>query len=311
MEAKTHESTFTFTDPDGFEIFVYKWVPAPDITPKAVVQIAHGAAEHALRYKRVAQFLNTAGYIVYANDHRGHNKTAGTMEQASMVGPDGWNGIVKDVKQLTDIIKEENPALPVFLFGHSMGSLIAQQYIQEWGNEIKGVILSGTFGMLPELEATITLIEKTVQGPEADVPSAAFGAMFAAFNEPFAPVKTGFEWLSRDEAEVQKYVDDSWCGFPFTNKMTLGMLKGGREIWKAEKEARIPKELPMFVISGDKDPVGGNTESVKALMSRYEEHGIKNITYKFYADARHEILNETNRDEVHQDILNWLDGQLG
>ena len=237
MEARKYGSTFTFTDPDGFGIFVYRWGPAPEIILNAAVQIAHGMSEHALRYKRVAQFLNAAGYSVYANDHRGHNKTAGTMEQASMVGPDGWNGIVKDVKQLTDIIKKENPGLPVFLLGHSMGSLIAQQYIQEWGSDIKGVILSGTFGGLPGLEETIALVEQAVQGSEVDSPSTIVAASFASFNEPFEPAKTGFEWLSRDEAEVQKYVDDPWCGFPFTNRLVLDALKGYQEIWKADNEA--------------------------------------------------------------------------
>jgi alpha-beta hydrolase superfamily lysophospholipase len=311
METEIHESTFTFTDPEGIEIFVYKWAPTPDIPPNAVVQIAHGAAEHALRYKRVSRFLNAAGYIVYANDHRGHNRTAGTLEQASMAGPDGWNGIVKDVKQLTGIIKEENPGLPVFLFGHSMGSLIVQQYIQEWGKEIKGIILSGTFGVILGLEEIIKLVEQSAEGPGADAPSDIFAAMFASFNEPFAPAKTGFEWLSRDEIEVQKYVDDPWCGFPLTNAMVAGMLKGAREIWQEENEARIPKELPMFVISGDRDPVGGNTESITPLTIRYEGYGIKNIRHKFYANARHELLNEVNRDEVHRDILTWLDDQLG
>jgi alpha-beta hydrolase superfamily lysophospholipase len=310
MGGKMPESTFTFTDPDAFEIFVYRWAPAADVSPKAVVQIAHGAAEHALRYRRLARFLNAAGYIVYANDHRGHNKTAGTIEQASMVGPDGWNGIVKDAKQLTDIIKEENQGLPVFLFGHSMGSLIAQQYVQEWGDEVKGVILSGTFATLPQLDAIIAMLEQAVQGLAADAPSELFGAMFASFNEPFAPAETGFEWLSRDEHEVRKYVDDPWCGFPFTNRMVLYMLKGWQETWEAENESRIPKTLPILVISGARDPVGGNTESVKLLMERYKGYGIRNIAHKFYADARHELLNEINRDEVHQDVLDWLDNQV-
>jgi alpha-beta hydrolase superfamily lysophospholipase len=130
--------------------------------------------------------------------------------------------------------------------------------------------------------------------------------MFASFNDPFAPAKTGFEWLSRDEAEVQKYVDDPWCGFAFSNGLVAGMFGGAIEAWKPENEAAIPKELPIYIISGDKDPAGAFTASVRELLSRYEGYGLTNVSYKFYPDARHEILNETNRDEVHQDIVNWL-----
>jgi len=121
-------TTFQFTDADGFQIFVYKWAP-DEGKPKAAVQIVHGAAEHALRYERFARFLNQAGYVVYADDHRGHGKTAGELSKAGIAGKDGWNGMIKDEKQLSEIIQQENPGLPLFLFGHSMGSFLAQRYI--------------------------------------------------------------------------------------------------------------------------------------------------------------------------------------
>jgi alpha-beta hydrolase superfamily lysophospholipase len=308
MSTKT---TFTFTDSDGYEIFVYKWSPAPEVSPKAAVQIAHGAAEHALRYEHFAKFLNTAGYIVYANDHRGHGKTAGTLERAGLAGQDGWNGIMRDAKQLTGIIKDENPGIPLFFFGHSMGSMIAQRYMQLWGDEATGAVLSGTFGSLSEdIEGTVALAEQMVQEQGPDAPSALFAGMFAAFNEPFSPGKTGFEWLSRDQVEVQKYVDDPWCGFPFSNSLVADLFKGGEEMWKPENEARIPKTLPIFAVSGDKDPAGAFTASVTLLLDRYAEYGLANVTHKFYPDARHEILNEINRDEVQQDILDWLESQM-
>jgi len=143
-----------------------------------------------------------------------------------------------------------------------------------------------------------------------DAPSTVFASMFTGFNQPFQPAKTGFEWLSRDEAEVQKYVDDPWCGFPFSNQLVLDLFKGAQEVWKAENEAKIPKDLPILIASGDQDPAGGNTVSVNLLVERYRQHGLKNITVKFYPGARHEILNEINRDEVHQDILNWMEAIL-
>ena len=192
------ETTFTLKDPQGFEIFVYKWAPAPGVPVKAVVQIAHGAAEHALRYKRFARFLNAAGYIVYANDHRGHGKTAGTLDKAGIAGEDGWNGMANDLKLISDRIRAGNPGLPLVFFGHSMGSFLGQQYIQSWGNELAAVILSGTTGSLgdntPQL---IAAMEQAIQQEGRDAPSAIFGMMFAGFAAPFQPVKTGFEWLSR------------------------------------------------------------------------------------------------------------------
>lgn len=304
-------TTFTFKSPDGVEIFVYKWAPQAGVQPKAAVQIAHGAAEHALRYERFARFLADAGYVVYANDHRGHGKTAKTLDRAGIASPGAWDGILRDAHQLTQIIRQENPGLPVFFFGHSMGSLIAQQYLQNWGGELKGAILSGTFGSLGgDPAAIIAMGEQAAQAEGDNAPSQLFIGMFANFNQAFQPVRTGFEWLSRDEAEVQKYVDDPWCGFPFSNRMVIELFKGAAETWKPENEQRIPKDLPLLVASGDMDPAGANTASVKELVERYRGYGMTDITLKFYPQARHEILNETNRDEVQGDILEWLEAAL-
>lgn len=304
----TQTTTFTLKDPDGFEIFVYRW--APEAQPRAVVQIAHGAAEHALRYERFGRFLNQAGFVVYANDHRGHWKTAKTLDKAGIAGEDGWNGMVKDLKLISDHIRSEHPDLPLFLFGHSMGSFLAQRYIQLWGEGLAGVIFSGTTGSLGDVNATIAALEQLVQAQGRDVPCELFGQMFAGFNAAFEPVKTGFEWLSRDEAEVQKYVDDPWCGFLFSNGLVLDMFKGVADIWNEASEARTPKDLPVLMVSGALDPVGANTAAVELLAQRYRAQGIQDLTVKFYEGARHELLNETNRDQVHQDILDWLEARL-
>lgn len=305
------ENTFTYSSPDGFEVFVYKWSPKAGVKPKAAVQVAHGAAEHAGRYARFGEFLAANGYVVYADDHRGHGKTAGTLEKAGIAGTDGWNGMVKDVRQLTDIIKQENPGLPVIFFGHSMGSMLAQRYMQLWGDQVLGVVLSGTFGSLgDDIDGTIAMAEGVVaqQGPEA--PSELFAGMFSSFAEPFPPVVTGFEWLSRDAAEVQKYVDDPFCGHSFSNGFVADLFKGGKVMWSPEEEAKIPKDLPIFMIAGEKDPAGGFTAAVKQLIQRYEGQGLTQMNYKFYPDARHEVLNETNLDEVQQDVLDWMDELL-
>ena len=165
-------STFTFKDHADVEIFVYKWVPDSG-TGKAAIQIAHGLAEHAARYEHVAQSLTDAGYIVYADDHRGHGKTAKTKDKLGQLNPDGWAGVVKDLKQLTDIIKKENPGLPVFLVAHSWGSLLAQDYISQFGSEIRGVVLSGTNGKQPWIIRKLgpILAKKEVKKIGHDTPS--------------------------------------------------------------------------------------------------------------------------------------------
>ncbi len=230
------QSTFRLAAPDHVDIFVHKWAVSGPV--KGIVQIAHGAAEHGGRYDRFARFLNEAGYGVYAQDHRGHGRTAVSWK-LGIAGPGAWNQFVRDSKQLTDRIKKDHPNSPVFFFGHSMGSLIAQDYIARWGKEVRGVVLCGTTGVIPGLEAVVAHMDQMARAG-ADEPSAAFGQMFASFNAPFGPGKTGFEWLSRDEAEVQKYVDDPLCGFQFSNGLAYEFLKGLFDLWKPEKEARIP-----------------------------------------------------------------------
>jgi alpha-beta hydrolase superfamily lysophospholipase len=309
MDETTTATTFRMQTPEGIQVFVRKWAPTTS-QPKAIVLIAHGAAEHSQRYERLARFLNTCGYASYAPDHRGHGMTAGSLDRAGQAGPDGWNGMVRDLKQLADLIQSENPGAPVFLLGHSMGSFLAQRYIQLWGESLKGAILSGSSGMIEGLEQLLPMVEAAAQGTAANQPSAIFGQMFAGFNQPFAPGRTGFEWLSCDETEVQKYVDDPRCGFPFSNQLTYDFLKGLAEIWQPDNEARIPTDLPILIFSGELDPVGGNTASVNELVRRYRQFGLRDLQVKFYPGARHETLNEINRDQVQQDMSDWIDKHL-
>jgi len=301
-----HDSTFTFESADGQQVFCRRWAGAA--APRAVVQIAHGASEHAARYARVAHALVDAGYEVYANDHRGHGDTAARFGQFGVARPGGWAGLVADQHALTTQIKTEHPAVPIVLFGHSMGSMIAQDYIQQWSGDLAGVVLSGTTGASVVDDATLQMIVDFGAGEAADQPSELFGAMFAGFNAPFdGPDASGFEWLSRDEGEVAKYVEDPDCGEPLSNGFVADMLSGSATMWQPENEARIAHDLPVYLFSGENDPVGGEkAESVVALAARYREMGIGSVTLRIYSDGRHEMLNETNRTDVHQDLLNWL-----
>jgi alpha-beta hydrolase superfamily lysophospholipase len=311
-------STFTFEDKDDIEIFVYKW--ELDTPPKAVVQIVHGLAEHAKRYARVAEVLCNEGYICYANDARGHGRTAGDLTEktlegnAGVLGPNGWRGVVNDLHDLTNIIKKEQPDLPIFLMGHSWGAFLSQDYIQDWGDELKGVILSGTNGKERTLEEAGKLLLKSEikkLGP-TEPSQKMFDMNFKSNNHDwdFEEDATGFEWLSRDKEEVQKYIDDPWCGFVPPASLWLEFLNGFEKIYDPKQEQTIPKDLPLYFISGSLDVISNKTEWIMDMIDRLYKYGIKDVSYKFYHDARHEIFNEINRDEVFKDVINWLNSHL-
>lgn len=299
-------STFTFVDAEGWEIFARRWQSA-DCPPKAAVQIVHGVADHSGRYERFAHVLNAAGYVVYANDHRGHGNTAQVRSRFGIAGDDGWNGMVRDLKEFSDLIRTEQPQLPLFLFAHSLGSLMAQQYLQSWSGELRGAILSGTLGTLAKLDERLAMIEPQAGGEMAERPSSVFTALLASFNKPFELGDTWLDWLSRDVAEVRNYIADPFCRVAVCNRLAADILREAKGIWSEERESRIPRDLPLLVIAGEADPVGENNTSVRALIERYRRHGMTQIESKFYPEARHELLNELNRDEVHRDILIWLD----
>lgn len=302
--------TFTFKEEGGLDIFVYKWVPDDDV--RAVVQIAHGMAETAARYERFAEVLTGAGFLVYANDHRGHGKTAKDVESVGDPGVDGFNGMLRNMRQLDGIIKEENPGLPFFIFGHSMGSFLLQRYMCLYGDRLNGAILSGSngrVGCLLYIGSWIAKreIKKLGRGHRsAKLDKLSFGG----YNKPFKPNRTKFDWLSRDEAEVDKYVEDPFCGGIFTSGFFYDFFEMLKLTQDKREIRKVPKGLPIYILSGDADPVGNFGKGVRRLVKTYREIGITDLEYRLYEGGRHEMLNETNRDEVMQDILAWLDGHL-
>ena len=306
------ETTFTLEADDGQRLFAYSWLPEGG-EPRAIVQIAHGASEHSARYRRVAEALNEAGYGAYAADHRAHGRTAADFGQFGVARPGGWAAIVDDLHTLTNHINQAHPGLPVVFMGHSMGSMMGQEYLHRWSGELAGAVLSGTTGGSVLDQTMLGAIVAMGEGDTADQPSEVFAAMFGGFNEPFAAVTdsevTGFEWLSRDEAEVKLYVDDPWCGEPLSNGYVADMMSAMDATWSGDGESRIATDLPIYVFSGDHDPVGGvEADSVKDLVGRYEALGIENVTLRLYENGRHEMLNETNRADVEADLISWLDG---
>jgi alpha-beta hydrolase superfamily lysophospholipase len=302
-------STFTLAAADGVPLFVYRWLP--DAPPKAAVHIAHGLAEHAGRYARLAAALTAAGYAVYANDHRGHGGTARQPQELGFfAASDGWRKCVDDLWQLNRRIAADHPGLPVVLIGHSMGSFLAQHVISEHGQALAGVVLSASNGKPPPLAAAgrlIARIERYRLGPRGK--SALIHALgIGAFNKPFAPARTEFDWLSRDAAEVDKYVADPLCGFRCSVQLWIDLLDALGEIADPARQARIPKHLPVLVIAGGNDPVSANTKGLQQLLAAYHAAGLERVIHRFYPAARHELFNEVNRDEVTHDVLAWLDG---
>jgi alpha-beta hydrolase superfamily lysophospholipase len=304
----TQASTFTLRTPDGVDLFTYCWLP--NEKPKAVVQIAHGLAEHAARYARLAAALNSAGYAVYANDHRGHGRTVKSAADLGFFAErDGWRKCVDDLWQLNRHVAASHPGLPIVLLGHSMGSTLAEQFMADHGDLLAGVALSGANGKptaLAKIGAAIMRAERARLGPRGKS-KLAQSLSFDAFNKNFAPARTAFDWLSRDPAEVDKYVADPLCGFPATVQLWIDLLQGWAAVSRPAHRNRVPKTLPLYLIAGSRDPVSGNTRQLMPWMAEYRAEGLANLAHKFYPDARHELFNETNRDEVTADLIAWLD----
>ncbi len=303
--------TFSFETPDREKIFVYKWLPDNEI--KAVVQIAHGMAEHARRYEEFAKFLTDNSIAVYANDHRGHGNTAGDLDKLGyFADKNGWELVLKDMNRLTHIIKQEHPDKPIFLLGHSMGSLFARAYMVKYPNEISGVILSGTSGeggLLVSLGKTIAKLQGTFTHPKKQ--SQLLNDMtFKDYNKAFKPAKTDFDWLSRDEKVVQDYINDPYCGQVVSNRFYYDMLSLIQFINKDSSYTNAPKDMPVLMFSGENDPVGNFGKGVKKVYNKYKKAGVKDITLKLYPEGRHEMLNETNRSEVYNDVLQWINSKI-
>jgi alpha-beta hydrolase superfamily lysophospholipase len=264
---------------DGMPITAYAWHAR---SPRGIVVIAHGAAEHALRYERFARALNDAGYHAYAPDHRGHGQTSG-LEHLGDFGEGGWDALVADVVQLLDDARARHGGLPVVLFGHSMGSLVVQQLAPDVSRSIAALILCASSAVRP--------------APREE------------WNDAYGEVRTPFDWLSRDTAEVDRYIDDPYCGFDTEN--AKGWRRPDRAVlWDPQRFLDTRSDLPLLLIAGDADPINVNLEGMYRLERIWHDAGMTRIDTRYYHGARHELLNETNRDEVTRDIIGWIDGVL-
>lgn len=294
---------------DHCRLYVHQWRPAAPA--KAVVLLAHGMAEHGGRYQRLGQALSDAGYALVAPDQRGHGRTAEHGSLGLFAREHGWDAVVNDLGLLAQHIAQQFPCTPVFLFGHSMGSYIAQAYLIHHSASLYGTILSGS-NLQPvalyRAARLIARIEAWRQGPTGK--SALIEWLsFGSFNNAFKPNRTAFDWLSRDPAEVDKYVNDPLCGFRCTNQLWLDLLQGLANISMTSNLAQIDPNLPVLIIGGECDPVSAG-KRLTHLADALRATGNRHVQLRVYADARHEMLNETNRDEVTADILAWLEQAL-
>ena len=301
--------TFFLSASDGHDVACYSWVPT---NPKALVQIAHGMGEHARRYDWVARQLIAEGYAVYANDHRGHGETSGPV--LGYMGADGWNRALADMYELGQLARGKHEGLKLILLGHSMGSMLSQQYITRYGCSIDALVLSGSPGFRESKLAFIGLMmmkfERWRHGPDG-VSELTQDVIFRKSNTAFdSPGATGYEWLSRDHEEVAIYIADEQCGFVLSSGSLIEMYEGSAISQAKLSLLKIPQDLPIYIFSGSQDPVHGGQADLDRLVDAYRKCGLAQITYKLYPGGRHEMFNEKNKGEVLSELVLWLEEQL-
>lgn len=287
----------------------YCWLPEKDTKIIGLVQLAHGMAEHILRYDAFARFLAQKGFIVFGNDHRGHGKSIiAPDDKGFFAAENGFAKVVEDLRAVTLYMKEQYPGLPLFFFGHSLGSFLTRRYTQLYGESLAGVIISGTGadqGLLGQLGYMLAKWERFRKGPRTPSPLMD-RLIFGSFNKAFAPARTAFDFLSREEAAVDRYIKDDACGFICSTSFYMDLLSGIALIHRPDEISKTPRQLPLLFISGEQDPVGDFGKGVRNVLQLYRKIGIEDICWKLYPKARHELLHETNAKEVQNDISKWL-----
>lgn len=304
-----HHDAFWLPASDHCSLYVYQWLPTGPV--KAVVLLAHGMAEHAGRYQRLGEALSAAGYALYAHDQRGHGRTAELGTRGLFAQHEGWSKVVNDLGLLTQYIGQQYPGTPVFLLGHSMGSYIAQAYLLHHSASLQGAILSGSNFQPPALYRAACLIARFEAWRQGPVGRSALieWLSFGTFNKAFKPNRTAFDWLSRDPVEVDKYLSDPLCGFRCSNRLWIDLLMGLEQISQPSNLAQIDPNLPILIIGGECDPVSAG-KRLKDLAGALRLAGNQHVQLQLYPQARHELFNETNRDEVTATVIDWLERAL-
>lgn len=297
---------------NGVSSVTYYILMPEDVPPRGIVQLAHGFCEYFSRYTVFAKYLCSLGFIVCGNDHIGHGASVTRSSELGFFAvKDGWKFLVKDVEKLTDRMKERYPALPYFLIGHCMGSLIARLYLPEYGNCLRGCVLIGTAGPTPSSVHVARIADSIARSRGVTYRSGFLSMLsYKNFNRKVESPVSAFDWLSRDPDVVALYQSDEKCNF-------IPTASGFRDVYtlcvranQTQTFRRTPRTLPLLFLSGDKDPVGHYGEGVRRVVSLYRSAGLKNVDVIFYKGARHEVLNELGRLDAFGDISRWLEKQL-
>jgi alpha-beta hydrolase superfamily lysophospholipase len=291
-------------------VLAYKW-SKENTEPQAVVILVHGMAEHIARYQGFSEKLTENNFLVYGYNQRGHKDSITSKDDYGyMSDKDNFMILVYDLLEITEMVREEHPDLPIFIFGHSMGSFVTQRFVQLYGSKIDGIILCGSAKQPNGVLKMGTLLARMIIGLRGRRHRSKLldKLTFGTYNKLFRPNRTAFDWLNRNKGEVDKYVDDEYCGGIFTAAYFKDFFRGLSAI--NHNFELVPKNLPILMISGSKDPVGGPVKLVTKLYEKYKKMEIKDLTFKLYPDARHEILLEENKEEVMTDCLNWLQDHL-
>ena len=289
---------------DAHDVHVHAWRPGGNVSQ--VVQIVHGLGEYAARYERFANAAAERGIAVVAHDQRGHGSKAD--DPGYFAPKDGWHKLIDDVELVNDAIRTQHEGTPVVLLGHSMGSYVAQNFAMYHGSRIAALVLSAsTWPSKLRLWSALALAHAEGWRVGAGRHSGLLHSLgFGSFNRPFEPARTALDWLSRDEAEVDRYIADPLCGGPLTCGLWQDLIGGLLKITSDNEILRIPSDLPILITGGERDPVGGD-KGMGRLATHYAQTLHSRLTVKIYPDGRHEMLNETNRDEVTRDWLDWID----
>ena len=302
---------FSYEGSEHLKISAVKWLPEGEI--KAVIQIVHGMNEHMERYSGMAEFLNKKGFAVYGEDHRGHGLTAEIKKDLGhFYDKDGFPKIMNDIHGLTEIIKREHLGIPVFLFGHSMGSFISRNIITFFPNDFKGVILSGTgnYGAIElTLSKTVLKLLLFIYSPRKVIPYFFTNGM-NNFNRNFEPRRTDYDWLSTDPKVADEFIADPLCGTMNSLGFYRDLLDMLDNMQKKKNIEKIPENLPIFMFSGSMDPVGENGKTSALAYENYKKAGIKDITFKLWEGYRHEVHKEPVKEELFLEITEWIEKRL-
>jgi alpha-beta hydrolase superfamily lysophospholipase len=313
------EQTSWLETRDKVKLFLRRWESgSPEQDTRGIVHIIHGMSEHSLRYEETAHYLCERGYTVWAADMRGHGRTAdigvNPAGRGGILGhcadTNAFSKILLDIERINMEIQKTYPTLPLFLFGHSWGSLITQGYLETFNKRpLSGCILSGikgSNGMLTTFGAPLITIFAAVSGIR-NYSAITRKIVLDAYNKAFYPNRTEFDWLSRDEKEVDAFIADPICGHQCSVGFYRDIVRIIKHIYRKRIMERINHKLPVYIFAGSADPVGDMGAGPTALIDIYRKIGIKDIEFVLYPDARHEALHETNREEVMRNLCDWLD----